>query len=305
MILEVTGDQIAQLNDADLRTLVAQLCEREVGAHGHSTAAVTWGGHQNAGDGGIDVRVALPTGAAISGYVPRPTVGFQVKAQDMPRAAILGEMAPKGVVLTNIAELAMNGGAYVIVSSRGSLSDSSLKNRKAAMAEAVASLSPKAALTVDFYDRQRIATWVNQHAALASWVREKIGVPISGWRPFADWSSSPASLDEPYLLDDETRLVGPSISNPEGLNSEHALATLRAAAAKPKSIVRLVGLSGVGKTRLIQALFDARLGTAALPQSDALYADVADEPDPAPQEMLSRLISLRQRVVLIVRQLRH
>jgi hypothetical protein len=59
MILEVTGDQIAQLTDTDLRTLVGYLCEREVRAHGHSPSAVTWGGHQNASDGGVDVRVAL------------------------------------------------------------------------------------------------------------------------------------------------------------------------------------------------------------------------------------------------------
>jgi hypothetical protein len=49
------------------------------GAQGHCPSAVTWGGHQNAGDGGIDVRVALPTGAAISGYVPKAATGFQVK----------------------------------------------------------------------------------------------------------------------------------------------------------------------------------------------------------------------------------
>ncbi len=88
MILEVTGDQIAQLNDTDLRTLVGYLCEREVRVHGHSPSAVTWGGHQNAGDGGIDVRVALPAGTPITGYVPNAATGFQVKAQDMPPGAL-------------------------------------------------------------------------------------------------------------------------------------------------------------------------------------------------------------------------
>src|SRR5688572_10403330 len=98
MILQVTGDQIAQLTDADLRSLVGYLCEREVSGHGHSPSAVTWSGHQNAGDGGIDVRVALPSSADISGFVKKPATGFQVKAQDMPHSAILGEMAPNGVV---------------------------------------------------------------------------------------------------------------------------------------------------------------------------------------------------------------
>lgn len=298
MILEVTADQIADLTDTDLRTLVAYLCEREVRAHGHSPSAVTWGGHQNAGDGGIDVRVALPAGTAIAGYVPKPATGFQVKAQDMPHGAILKEMAPGGVVLPSIAELAADGGAYVIVSSKGSVADSSLTDRRAAMAEAVKSLS--SALSLDFYDRRRIASWVNQHAGLVPWVRERLGLPLSGWRPFEDWSSAPAPLDAPYLLDARTRLVGPSIKAASGVDAEKAVAMLRDALSKPKGVVRLVGLSGVGKTRLIQALFDNGVGTGALPHSDALYTDISDDPDPVPQEMLSRLISLGHRVVLIV-----
>lgn len=300
MILEVTGEQIAQLNDSDLRTLVGHLCEREVRSVGHSSSAVTWGGHQNAGDGGIDVRVSLLPDAAISGYVPKAATGFQVKAQDMPRAAILKEMAPGEVVLPSIAELTTNGGAYIIVSSQGSLSDKSLKGRKAAMAEAVRRLPSASSLTLDFYDRRRIASWVNQHAGLVPWVREKLGLPLSGWQPFEDWSSSPAPMDEPYLLDAQTRLVGPSIKDVDGLTAEHALAMLRGILAEPKGVVRLVGLSGVGKTRLIQALFDDRIGTEALPRSDALYTDLSDEPDPVPQEMLSRLIGAGHRVVLIV-----
>lgn len=300
MILEVTGDQIAQLNDTDLRTLVGYLCEREVCTHGHSTSAVTWGGHQNAADGGIDVRVTLPGSAAISGYVPRTATGFQVKAQDMSSAAILREMAPKGVVRPSIAELAANGGAYIIVSSKGSLSDTPLDDRKVAMAEAVKGLPADSSLTLDFYDRRRIASWVNQHAGLVPWVREKLGVSLSGWRPFEDWSSSPTSVVAPYLMDGQTRLTGPSIDNANGLNAEQALAKLRDILRKPKGIVRLVGLSGVGKTRLIQALFDDRVGADSLLQSDALYTDISDNPDPVPQELLSRLISMGHRVVLIV-----
>ncbi|MBT9486529.1 MAG: hypothetical protein IV093_03370 [Rubrivivax sp.] len=300
MILEVTGDQIARLNDTDLRTLVAYLCEREVRGHGHCPSAVTWGGHQNASDGGVDVRVALSAGAAISGYVPQAATAFQVKAQKMPRGKILEEMAPDGVVLPSIIELATNGGAYVIVSSEDSLSDTSLKNRKAAMAKAVEGLPSTSSLTLDFYDGRRIATWVNQHAGLVPWVRGTLGLALSGWRPFEDWSSSPTSLAAPYLLDAQTRLIGPSINNVDGLSAEQALTMLRGILAKPKGVVRLVGLSGVGKTRLIQALFDDRIGVGALPRSDALYTDISDEPDPVPQEMLSRLVSMGHRVVLIV-----
>lgn len=300
MILEVTADQIKQLNDTDLRELIGRLCEREVRNRQHSPSMVTWGGHQNAGDGGIDVRVSLPAGTTVSGYIPRPATGFQVKAQDMPRAAILAEMAPKKVLLPNIAELAAHSGAYIIVSSQGSLADTALKARKAAMTAAVGLLPPASSLTLDFYDRNRIATWVNQHAGLVPWVREKLGLPMSGWRPFEDWSSSPGSVDTPYLLDDSVRLICPSIKDSDGISGAKALIALQEVLSKPRGVVRLVGLSGVGKTRLIQALFDERLGDRALPQSDVLYTDISDEPDPVPQEMLSRLVSKGDQVIMVV-----
>jgi hypothetical protein len=58
-MLEITPNDIALLNDTDLRTLIGLLCEAELRKRGLSAAAATWGGHQNAADGGLDVRVAL------------------------------------------------------------------------------------------------------------------------------------------------------------------------------------------------------------------------------------------------------
>lgn len=300
MIFEVTAEQIELLGDADLRTLVGYLCEEEVRAQGHSTAAVTWGGHQNAADGGIDVRVALPGGAAVSGYVPAPATGFQVKAEDMPRQQIIDEMAPRGTIRPSIADLASKGGAYIIVSSRGSVADGALQARKDAMRAALDGVASADALTVDFYDRRRIATWVNQHPGLIPWVREKVARPLTGWRPFGDWSSSPAPLDKPYLLDDAVRLLSPTIKDTDGLSAADGVSCLRRILQQPNGVIRLVGLSGVGKTRLVQALFDERLGNDALAPREAIYTDISDEPDPVPLELASQLVQLRRRAILIV-----
>lgn len=47
-MFEITADDIAALNDEDLRTLIARLCEAEMRRLGLPTSAVTWGGDQNA-----------------------------------------------------------------------------------------------------------------------------------------------------------------------------------------------------------------------------------------------------------------
>src|SRR6266404_2445508 len=54
--------------------------------------------HQTAKDGGLDLRVALPPGTKIEGFIPRAATGFQVKKPDMPPSEIPKEMKPKGVV---------------------------------------------------------------------------------------------------------------------------------------------------------------------------------------------------------------
>jgi hypothetical protein len=136
-MLEITGDDIKDLNDADLRSLVGLLCEAELRDSNLPIAGVTWGGHQNAPDGGIDVRVSLITELKEDGFVPRSNTGFQVKKPDMNSSAILREMRPNNVLRDVIKELADEGGAYIIVSSQGSTADSSLTARKDTMVQAL------------------------------------------------------------------------------------------------------------------------------------------------------------------------
>lgn len=299
MIFEVTPEQIERLGDADLRTLVGYLAEQEVVRNGHSPASVTYGGHQNASDGGIDVRVQLsPTD--IAGFVARAETGFQVKAEDMARSAILKEMRPGGKLRPSIVALAAKSGAYIIVSSKGSVADTSLTARRKAMAEAVADLKGGDKLHVDFYDRRRLATWVNHNPGLIPWLRSRVGQSLTGWQPFDDWSSSPGPATEDYFRDDQLRLHGTKLSNDEGLSIEAGINLLREIIRQPSGAIRLVGLSGVGKTRLVQALFDPRIGEEALSPHIAIYCDLADEPDPIPLELLAHVQNLNQACVLII-----
>lgn len=179
-MLDVTPDDIARLDEEKLRALIGLLCEAELRRQDISTLYVRWGGNQNAGDGGIDVRVALEDCAFDPGFIPRLVTGFQAKKQDMPSKAIAEEMRPSGILRPTIAELARQSGAYVIVSSKGSVSESSLERRLKAMRDAVADCSEASKLLLDFYDRTRMSSWVREHAGLIVWVRNAIGRPIRG-----------------------------------------------------------------------------------------------------------------------------
>ncbi|HRK22815.1 MAG TPA: hypothetical protein PLX06_13450, partial [Fimbriimonadaceae bacterium] len=299
-MFEITGDDIALLNDTDLRTLIGRLCEADLRRRGHSTSYVTWGGNQTAKDGGLDVYVALPSGTTIDGYIPKVQTGFQVKKPDMPNAQILKEMKPEGILRPAIVDLAKSSGAYVIVSSTGSTAHSALTARKKAMAEAMKGVAGGANLTTDFYDRNRIATWVRDHPGIIPWVRERIGKALQGWQSFGSWSHAPAGGDSAYLFDDHARIATGKAGEEDGLGVIAGLDRIRDLLRHPGKSVRLVGLSGVGKTRLCEALFDEAIGTGSLDPSLAVYTNEADAPNPPPTALVSDLNAGQARAILIV-----
>jgi hypothetical protein len=299
-MFEITGDDIAALNDEDLRTLIGLICEAEMRCRGLPSSAVTWGGSQTAKDGGLDVRVDLPAGTPIAGFIPNPQTGVQVKLSDMPRAEILNEMKPGGTLRPVIVELATASGAYIIISATGSTADSALKSRRDAMAEAVKGMPGAAKLVLDFYDRNRVATWVRDHAGLIPWVRARIGKSVPGWRSYGSWSLTPAGVDAAYLTDDAARIKTGDKDDGDGLSATNGINRIRDVLRAPGQVVRLVGLSGVGKTRLVEALFDASIGTGSLDPSLAFYTNVAERPDPQPAGLASDLIAAGRRAILVI-----
>ncbi len=299
-MFDIDGSHISALNDTDLRTLVARLCEAELRRAGLPVSAVTAGGDQNAADGGVDVRVDLPPSTCIVGFIPRAVTGFQVKVPDMPRQKILQEMCPKGIVRPIIEELASASGAYIIVSAKGSTTDRPYKARLKAMREAVADLSNSQLLALDFYDRGRLAAWVRDHPGIIAWVREKIGQPIRGWRPYANWAAPSEALDAEYLLDEKSRILDWRSPRDGPLAVEEGIRRIRQVLVNPKGVVRLVGLSGMGKTRLVQALFDERVSEQALDPTLVFYTDLAEQPEPSPRELLRHLIQNDHRAIVIV-----
>ena len=299
-LLEITKDDIAALDDVTLRELIGLLCEADYRSAGLPTSGITWGGHQNAPDGGLDVVVRDTVSPPQKSFVPRSITGFQVKASDMPKAEITKEMRPKGILRKSIKTLTQEKGAYIIVSSTGSTTETALKNRTNAMKESVADETGHENLHLDFFDSGRIANWVRNHPSLIFWVRNKIGKPLTRWRAYGNWANSPGGVEEGYLFDGGLRLHDGTKTTGQDLSVESGLLRLRYAMSTPGSSVRLLGLSGVGKTRLVQALFDDRLSENALNQDQAIYADISDMPVPDPVTIANQLINDKTRAILII-----
>lgn len=309
-IFDITPEHICALDDEGLRLLIARLCKAELRRLGLPISAVLYGGNQIAADGGIDVRVELPADTEISGFIPRPATGFQVKADDMPAGKIAEEMRPakprrakgtKALLRPSICALAAAGGAYVIVSSKGSTADLRLTERRAAMRAAIADHGGGEALHLDFYDRTRMADWVGEYPGEVLWVRARIGQTLPGWRPFGNWSRAPEPADGAYLSDDTTRLSDQRNPQDGQLSIGDGIARMRSILSRPGGVVRLTGLSGTGKTRLLEALFDPQIGDQALDPARALYTDIgAEAPQPSVGQLANQLSAEGKRAILLL-----
>lgn len=299
-IFTLTASDIQRLNDEQARELVARLCKAELRCKGIGTDQVTWGGDQRAKDGGVDVRVGISTSAGITGYVPRDTTAYQVKAESFTPAKIPEEMAPKGVLRPAIEELSKNFGAYVIVSTKDSCSDSSLKNRKNAMSDCLEQRDLVGDVHLDFYDSRRIADWAGNYPGVLVWLRSVLGKPIEGWKPYGPWAYQEASVEDEYLIDDKIKIFVPNTD--EAISVTHAIKRLRGEMEKNRVSARIVGLSGVGKTRLVQALFDNRVeaSSVALNQDNVLYTDLSDNPTPQPTTIIEALIQEGADCVVVI-----
>ncbi|TGQ04886.1 MULTISPECIES: hypothetical protein [unclassified Mesorhizobium] len=267
-VFEVTKEMIVRLEDEQLRQLLCRLLEAEARARSIPLSAIAVGGNQTAGDGGVDGSIAWNGPPNPEGWLPQRMIYFQSKAEVMGPAKLTKEMRPGGVVRSIFTELAAVRGAYIVFSSDDP-SKSSRDARLTAMRAALADVAGSDQIALDFYGADKIARWSNEHLGVALWLLEETGRPLAGWRRYGAWSA-PDNPGQLYLVDDTARAT---IHDRE-LPMRDAVAAMREILARPGGVVRLIGLSGMGKTRLAEALFDDRLEAgAALPKERAVYGD--------------------------------
>lgn len=299
-MLEITKEDITNLNDTDLRVLVGRLCEAELYSINNDTCDVSYGGNQDEKDGGIDVNVSASKITNDDGFIFRNNTIFQIKKPPMPPAKIASEMKNKnGSLRKCIEDLSKKLGAYIIVSSGDDLTMLTYTNRINAMKRVLEDFNLGDDIAIDFYDCNKIATWVRKYPSLICWVNDKNKKNTNGWTSYCNWSNR-SIIEQPFIMNEDSVIYHNDFNKENRVKLIDGINQIRQTLSIEKSSVRLAGLSGVGKTRLAQALFDNSIGENALNKEMVIYGDVGDNLFPDPITFIQQLEKLDKKIILIV-----
>lgn len=287
---ELKPSDISNLSDADLREMVARLCEAELHDQKIQRSCILWGGAQEAADGGLDIRVKSEIPLLNPGFVPRKNTGFQIKKSSMGKAACREEMLMRGEVKEVIRSLIEQQGAYIIVSGKDDCSDKMLTDRIKGMQSAIENITSKEQIFLDFYGRDRLSAWLRQYPSVSLWVRSKLGgQSVSGWFPYQRWAGTPKEMDDEFLMDEHLCVTDLNSRHKKPMSIASGINLVREKLGKSGAVIRLIGLSGVGKTRFAQALFEENVGENPLPKTNVIYADLGNEPTPSVLNLVTYL----------------
>ncbi len=298
-MFDVSKEEIKSLNDSDLRILVGLLCEAELYSFNNKTSNVMYGGNQDEPDNGIDVLVkASKIGNNEEFFLKNNTI-FQVKKPSMPSSKIKDEMLDSTKkIRACIVNLNLSGGTYIIVSSKDDLTQPRYEKRIKTMNELL-SKEKLNNVVVDFYDCGRLASWIRNYPSLICWVKDKVGLTTNGWVSYCNWSSR-NTKEKTFLYDENSTIYKNDFSNDSKIKIEDGINEIRILLSKERNSIRLAGLSGVGKTRFAQVLFDSKIGKKALNKEIVIYGDISDNLKPDPITFIQQLQKLNKKIILIV-----
>ena len=298
-MFDISKDQLRQLNDADLRELVARLCEAELKNAGAPISSIRWGGAQTAPDEGLDIECCVEDNDFSGDFLPRARTGIQVKKSSMSDSRIKTEMCPDGQLRPIFSDIAKSNGCYIIVSLEDDLVSQKVKARERAMQNQLKAIKGQGDLRVRFYGCSELANWIRQYPAVQLWVRERLGIQLDGWRPFGRWSTTPASVNDDLICEEGLAIILPGKQG-EKLDILQGVDAIRELVRTSEKALRIVGLSGVGKSRIVQALFEECVGTNSLDRNLAIYADLGEDVNPSVRKALEHLIIEERSAIMVL-----
>ena len=267
MLFEATEDDIRVLNDYQLSDILRRLLNLEATKFGVYKSGISVALNINTADGGIDGTIKWDNGPERTDHIPCRNVMYQCKATKMTPAAAGKEVLtnPKKKpqqIKPGVNRVLSEGGAYVLFT-KSELNDEQIKNCKGSIRKSFKKHLKKYAetATIEIYDASQIKSWINGYlpaiVAVKEWSRRPV---ISGLQTWKEWGELQGLDKNKFITDNETKSL---------------ISSIRSDVERPGNVLRLVGLSGLGKTRLVYEAIRDSYDYDPLPDR-VIYVNAAD-----------------------------
>lgn len=297
MIFEINPTQINNLDSKELVILLNKLLHAEAQSTGISLRGISVPLQITWSDGGEDARINWTGGLAQTDYLPCRFSIFQSKATDPGPSGWKKEVwtkssQQKGSIrqLNDAVKMVISEhGAYIGFTSTtviGSKYDKRIEAIKQGIREAGA--DPNQLSTIDIYDANKIAAWTSRHRAVAVWLNEcQSGLILRSFYTIEGWGKK-ADISSIQLVEDKAErfslggmeIIGQSERESPAKNAlpfQQIKERIADHLASSQMNVRLLGPSGVGKTRFVHEMFKDKNTLAKMALStSAIYCDYRD-----------------------------
>ncbi|KKJ01461.1 hypothetical protein [Prochlorothrix hollandica] len=266
----VESSDIKSLNDIQLTQLLKILLHAEAHAFGIPQNSVEVALNIITGDGGEDGRISWKNSKESTDFIPSRNTLFQNKATNMGPSEYGKELVTKqGDIKEQVDNVLSAGGSYIVFTTQ-ELNGSQKLKRITAMRTVFQNKNKDYASSciLKIYDASQISSWVNCYTTAIVSVLHWLGKPLErGLKSYNLWKEDPALELLPFS---------------HVKSRENFIDSLRDKLLKPQSCCRVVGLSGLGKTRLAFEIFRANdtiksllvyVDANHIPKIDALVAD--------------------------------
>ena len=287
---QVTSQHVGPVGKQIFPQFLRLLLQAEALSHGIPSHGIHVADNIDAPDGGEDGRIQWQGGPEQTRFLPSRFTQFQLKTGDISPAAAGKEVLTKAGKVKPMVESAFAEGATYMVLSTRTYTREQLEKREGRIRTALKG----AGLDIDdhrvhFRDASQLADWANAHPAVATWLLEKVKPGHLG--PFQSWSHWAGRPEHASFWVEDERL-----SHLRQFFHQQAI-------AEPRKTARIVGLWGVGKSRLALEAFRPTGADDLAPSnlsSLVLYAVESEVGSAALQNAVQRLADSGARAVVIV-----
>lgn len=283
---EISGAHITALSPPYLVALTFRLLSAEAAKNRIPPDRIHVASNLTAPDGGEDAHVIWDGEPERTPFLPSRNCLLQVKAANVtPQKAGKDVLTTAGQLEPAIRDALEVGGTYIMLCNRA-YTGKQILERETAVRQAIRGqgVAIKTA-QVAFRDADQVAAWVNEHPQVATWVQEQTQPGLAtSLRSWTHWAGR-HEHETPFV--DDARLVAVR----EGI---------RPAVEREREVVRVVGLSGLGKSRLVlEALADEQ-ETAIRTTDLVLYGVEAELGSTTVKGAVQFLADLGRRAIVVI-----